>query len=246
MNNLSHQVVLITGASSGIGEATARLLSHQGAIVCLTGRRIEKLQKIVEDIKNEGGKAEYFLLDVTDNYEFQNVVNQILEKHGHIDVLIDNAGVMLLSQFRDLKLSEWNQMIDVNLKGVLHGIAAVLPTMRERKQGMILNVSSTAAYRVMESSAIYSATKFAVRALSDGLRKEESNHGIKVCLVAPGPTKTELLNHCSNEKTRNKLFSYVESCGLEANDVAEAIAYEISMPSHASIDELIVSPTHKM
>lgn len=246
MNSLSDKVILITGASSGIGEATARLLSHQGAIVCLASRRIEKLQKIVKDIINEGSKAEYFQLDVTDASEFQNVVNQILEKYGCIDVLINNAGVMLLSQVRDLKLSEWNQMIDVNLKGVLHGIAAVLPSMCERKQGMILNVSSTAAYRVMESSAIYSATKFAVRALSDGLRKEESNHGIKVCLVAPGPTKTELLSHCSIEKTRDTLISYVENCGLEAKDIAEAIAYEISMPSHASIDELIISPTHKM
>lgn len=246
MNNISGKVILITGASSGIGEASARLLAKEGATVLLGSRRIDKLHSIAEDIQVKGGTADYYKLDVSCENEFKEVVHDIIKKYGRIDVLINNAGVMLLSKVNELKIYEWNQMIDVNLKGVLNGTAAVLPSMRERKQGIIVNISSTAAYRVMDSSAVYAATKFAVRAFSDGLRREESNNGIKVCLVAPGPTKTELLNHVSTDSIRDHLHMYVDNCGLEASQIAEAVMYEISMSNNASIDELIISPTHKM
>ncbi|GGP11752.1 SDR family oxidoreductase [Oceanobacillus neutriphilus] len=153
---------------------------------------------------------------------------------------------MLLSEIQELKVDEWHQMIEVNLKGVLNGTASVLPTMREQKRGMIINVISTASYRVMKGSSVYSATKFAVRAFTEGLRKEESINGIKVSLVAPGPTKTNLLSHTSSNELRDSLDNYVENHGLDAKDIASAIAYQLCMPDGASIDELIISPARKM
>lgn len=246
MNGVSGKVVLITGASSGIGEACARMLGEMGAIVILTSRNEQKLRKIAEAMGNEGAQAEYCSLDVTVLPDFQEVVNRVIQTHGRIDVLINNAGIMQLSAIHELKVDEWYQMIDVNLKGVLHGTASVLPVMRNQKNGMIINIISTAAYRVMPNSSVYSATKFAIKVFSEGLRKEEANNGIRVCLLAPGPVKTELLNHTTSDAIRDSLAEYVQSYGLEPEDIAKAIAYQIAVPDGVSIDELIISPSHKM
>lgn len=246
MNRITGKVILITGASSGIGEATARLLAEKGAIIILTGRNENKLEAITSQIIKDGARADYYQLDVTDQKDFNSCVNVILKKYGHIDVLINNAGIMLLSSVNELKVNEWKAMLDVNLKGVLNGTASVLPSMREQGKGMIVNVISTAAYRVMENSSVYSATKSAVRFFSDGLRKEESNNGIRVCLIAPGPTKTNLLNHVTSNDVRTSLSNYVDNFGLNAIDIADAIAYQINAPESVSIDEMIISPTHKL
>lgn len=246
LKNIRGKVIIITGASSGIGEAAARLLGDMGAIVILCGRNQKRLKKITAEIKEKEQKASYHVLDVTAYEDFQKTVQTVLDVHGRIDVLINNAGVMLLSPVCDGNVKEWHEMIDVNLNGVLHGTAAVLPALRKQKDGMILNVISTAAYRVMENSAVYSATKHAVKAFSEGLRKEESDNGIRVCLIAPGPTKTGLLQHISSRNIQHSLQQHVDEYGLEAADIAEAIAYQISVGKHACVNELIVSPTHKM
>lgn len=241
-----NRTVLITGASSGIGEATARLLGSLGMTVILLSRSESKLQQIALEIREQGGQADFYLLDVSSYPAFEEVVAAVKEKYGRIDVLINNAGVMLLSEVHELKIDEWNQMVDVNFKGVLNGTAGVLNGMREQKSGMIVNVISTAAYRVMKGSSVYSATKFAIKAFSEGLRKEESNNGIRVSLIAPGPTKTNILNHTSSDEMKDSLTNYVENHGLDAKDVANAIAYQLCMPEGASIDELVISTAHKM
>lgn len=242
---MGSKVVLITGASSGIGEAAAKMLALEGYRVFLGARRQEKLIQIVEEIKQSGGHAAYCKLDVTDKESFAKCIQTAIDVFGRIDVLVNNAGIMLTSLIRDGKQEEWERMIDINLKGVLNGVAAVLPIMRAQHAGMIINTTSTAAYRVQEGSAIYSATKFAVRAFSDGLRREESNYGIRVTTIAPGPTKTELTQHISNPELKENLTKVVEEGGCDATDIAKGIALAISMPSSASIDEMIISPTHK-
>lgn len=242
---MGSKVVVITGASSGIGEATAKMLALEGYQVFLGARRQEKLIQIVEEIKQSGGHAAYCKLDVTDKESFAKCIQTAIDVFGRIDVLVNNAGIMLTSLIRDGKQEEWERMIDINLKGVLNGVAAVLPIMRAQHAGMIINTTSTAAYRVQEGSAIYSATKFAVRAFSDGLRREESNHGIRVTTIAPGPTKTELTQHISNPELKENLTKVVEEGGCDATDIAKGIALAISMPSSASIDEMMISPTHK-
>lgn len=243
---LKGKIVLITGASSGIGEKTAEVLASQGAIVFMGARREERLKKLADRINASDGTAYYQRLDVSDVTSMNCFVQLALEKCSRIDFLINNAGIMLLGPVHDLKTNEWNRMISVNLIGVLNGVAAVLPTMKKQHSGMIINTSSTAAYRVSAGSAVYSATKYAVRAFSDALRKEETNNGIRVCLVAPGPTKTELLTHDTDQASRTSLTQYVDESGLDSYDVARSIAYVMSMPPSASVDELIISPSRKM
>ena len=242
---MKNKVVLITGASSGIGEATAKLLALEGYRVFLGARRQEKLVQIVEEINQNGGNAAYCKLDVTDKESFARFIQTAIDVFGRIDVLVNNAGIMLTSLIRDGKQDEWDRMIDINLKGVLNGVVAVLPVMHAQNSGMIINTTSTAAYRVQDGSAVYSATKFAVRAFSDGLRREESSHGIRVTTIAPGPTKTELTQHISDPNLKENLTKVVEDGGCHAIDIAKGIALAISMPSSASIDEMIISPTHK-
>lgn len=246
MNHVSEKVVLITGASSGIGKACALQLGKLGATVILTSRNEEKLKMIAKTMRNDGAQAEYYALDVTALADFQQVITTIVQKYGRIDVLINNAGIMQLSAVYELKVDEWYHMIDINLKGVLNGTASVLPVMRNQKRGMIINVISTAAYRVMPNSSVYSATKFAIKAFSEGLRKEESEHGIRVCLVAPGPVKTELLNQTTSETLKESLSDFVMNYGLEPEDIANAIVYQMTVSDSASVDELIISPTRKM
>lgn len=242
---LSDKVILISGASSGIGEESARLLAKQGAKVFLGARRVDRLNEIVSSIKEDGYQAECFLLDVTDMKSVELFMQKAIQTYGRIDVLINNAGVMLLSNVRELKIEQWNQMIDVNLKGMLNCTACYLK-LKKQKEGHIINIDSTAGYRVMKKSSVYSVTKFAMRAFSDGLRKEESSNGLKVTLIAPGPTKTELISHISDSEVNSSLQSFVDSSGLNAKDVANTILFAINMPKDASIDELIISPSNKL
>lgn len=245
MNSIKDSVVLITGASSGIGEATARYLSNLGAKVILCARNEKKLVEITDDITKCGNTAVYYTLDVVDYDSFQQVVNQAIVKFGRIDTIINNAGVMLLSPISEIKVDEWNQMIDINLKGTLNGVASVLPIMQKQQSGLIINVISTAAYRVMENSAIYSATKSAVKAFSEGLRKEEAKNGIRVNLIAPGPTKTNLLSHISSKDVKNQLDTLVSDTGLDVMDIVHTIVYQMSVSNRASVDEVIVSTAIK-
>ena len=189
--NPQQKIVLITGASSGIGAATARQLAAAGHHVVLGARRTERLETLVAEIRAAGGSADYRALDVTDADDVQSFALAAHAKHGRIDVLINNAGVMPLSRLDALKLNEWDRMIDVNVRGVLHGIAAVLPLMQQAKSGQIVNLSSIGGHAVSPTAAVYCATKFAVRAISEGLRQEVGGD-IRVTVISPGVTESEL------------------------------------------------------
>jgi NADP-dependent 3-hydroxy acid dehydrogenase YdfG len=240
MSQIQPKTILITGASSGIGEATARHLARQGHRVVLGARRTDRLEKLANEIRAEGGLAEYKSLDVTDAADMQAFADFATEKFGPVDVIVNNAGVMPLSPLHELKIEEWNRMIDVNIRGVLHGIAAVLPGMRERKSGHIINMSSIGGYRVWPKCAVYCATKFAVNAISEGLRQE--NTEVRVTVVAPGTVESELAESISDPSAREMMQEYREIC-IKPDAIARAIAYVIEQPAEVNTSEIIVRPT---
>jgi len=235
------KIVLITGASSGIGEATARHLAEAGHHVVLGARRVERLAALVEELKTAGHSAEYAELDVTSLDSVRGFVDAALERHGRVDVLVNNAGVMPLSPLAALRVEEWNQMIDVNLRGVLHGIAAVLPSMQQRHAGHIVNVASTAAHRVDPTAAVYCATKYAVRALSEGLRQESTE--VRVTVISPGFTQSELANQGGDAEVQAGARAATEQIGIPASAIAAAIGYALSQPNNVDVSEIIVRPT---
>ncbi len=241
MHSHQEKVVLITGASSGIGEATARLLASQGARVVLGARRTQRLQVIADEIRAAGGGAEVRSLDVTRMEDVQAFADFALELHGRVDVLVNNAGVMPLSRLDALKIEEWNRMIDVNIRGVLHGIAAVLPSMQRRRSGQIINIASIGAYAVSPTAAVYCATKYAVRALSEGLRQEVGGD-VRVTVIAPGVTESELADSISDEGGRAEMREF-RKIAIPASAIARAIAYAVEQPADVDVSELIVRPT---
>lgn len=240
MSEIANKVVLITGASSGIGEATARVLAQQGAKVVLGARRTDRLEKIVAEIREAGGQVEYRALDVTSLEDTRAFVDFAKEKFGPVDVMINNAGVMPLSPLHELKVDEWNQMIDVNIRGVLHGIAAVIPDMRQRRSGHIINVSSIGGHQVWPTCAVYSGTKFAVIAISEGLRLE--NQDVRVTVITPGVVESELAHTISDESTRQAMDEF-RKVALKPDAIGRAIAYAISQPADVDVNEIIVRPT---
>lgn len=237
MKNVANKVVLITGASSGIGEASARLLAQQGAIVVLGARRTERLQSIVRDIQQAGGKAAYREVDVADAKQVQAFVAFAKDTFGRVDVIFNNAGIMPLSPMNALKTDEWNNIIDINIKGVLHGIAAVLPIMEQQGQGQIINTASTGAYAVGPSCAVYCASKYAVWAISEGLRQECNN--IRVTVLSPGVTTTEL-GHDITDAAAAGLVQQLRTMSLEAESVANAVLYAISQPNDVETSEIVI------
>lgn len=240
MSNLANKVVLVTGASSGIGEATARNLARRGARVVLGARRTDRLEKLVAEIRAAGGTAEYRALDVTRLEDVRAFAAFALERFGRIDVIVNNAGVMPLSPLEALKVDEWNQMIDVNIRGVLHGIAATLPVMKRQGSGQIINVASIAGHAVWPACAVYSATKFAVIAISDGLRQE--NTDIRVTVISPGVTTSELAHTISDEKTARAIDDF-RKVAIPADAIARAIGFAIEQPDDVDVNEIIVRPT---
>lgn len=237
MKNVANKVVLITGASSGIGEATARLLAQQGAIVVLGARRTERLESIVHDIQQAGGKAAYREVDVADAEQVKAFVSFAKDTFGRVDVIFNNAGIMPLSPMNALKTDEWNNIIDINIKGVLHGIAAVLPVMEQQGQGQIINTASTGAHAVGSSCAVYCASKYAVWAISEGLRQECNN--IRVTVLSPGVTTTEL-GHDITDEAAAGLVQQLRTMSLEAESVANAVLYAISQPNDVEASEIVI------
>lgn len=235
LDSMNSKVVLITGASSGIGEATARRLAAAGHQVFLGARRTDRLIAISKEID-----ADYSELDVTRLDSMQAFVEAAHERHRRIDVLVNNAGVMPLSLLEALRVDEWNQMIDVNLRGVLHGIAAVLPIMRSQGAGHIVNISSVSGLRVDPTAAVYSATKFAVRAVSEGLRQESRD--IRVTLVNPGLTRSELADGIQDSGVRSAVRDQMD-IAIPATAIADAINYAISQPPEVDVNELTIRPT---
>jgi NADP-dependent 3-hydroxy acid dehydrogenase YdfG len=240
MLNVENKVVIITGASSGIGEATAKLLAKNGAKVVLGARRIDRLETIAKEIHAEGGIAEYQALDVTQRNQLAEIVQFAKDKFDRVDVIFNNAGVMPLSLIKDLKVEEWDKMIDVNIHGVLNGIAAVLPIMEAQGGGQIINNASIAAHTVGPTSAVYSATKYAVWAISDGLRQESKN--IRVTIISPGVTETELGSDITDESSQGFLKE-LRKTALSSDAIAKAVLYAVSQPEEIDINEIIVRPT---
>jgi NADP-dependent 3-hydroxy acid dehydrogenase YdfG len=240
MSNVEGKVVLITGASSGIGAATARLLAAQGARVVLGARRRARLEALATEIRGAGGEVTIRELDVTSREDVAAFVELARATYGQVDVIINNAGVMPLSPLAALKVDEWNQMIDVNIRGVLHGIAAALPVMEARGRGQIINVSSIGGHQVSPTAAVYCATKFAVRAISDGLRQETDK--IRVTVISPGVTESELADSISDQSAREAMRSY-RRVAISADAVARAILYALSQPDEVDVSEVIVRPT---
>ena len=247
MSTLADQVAIVTGASSGIGEATARALAAEGAAVVLAARREERLHDLKEEIENNGGQALVVSTDVTDRKAVEALIEQTKEAFGRIDILVNNAGLMPLSFVAKLHVEEWERMVDVNIKGVMYGVAAALPTMLEQESGHIVNVSSTAGRRIFPGAAVYCATKFAVTAFSEGLRQELSaRHNIRVTCIEPGAVSTELPETITDEDLLEGLSKRFENMTrLESEDIAEAILYAVSSPSRVNVAELMVMPTEQ-
>lgn len=239
MSGIQGKVIAITGASSGIGEAAARELARRGAKVVLGARRTDRLEKLVAEIEAAGGTARQRALDVTRLDDAQAFVDFARGEFGRLDAIVNNAGVMPLSPLAALKIDEWNRMIDVNIRGVLHGIAAALPVMQAQGGGQIINVASTAGRRVWPSASVYCATKHAVLAISEGLRQEHDN--LRVTVVSPGVTTSELAETTSDAGIKAWLEDF-RQVAIPADAVARAIAYAVEQPDDVDVSEVIVRP----
>jgi NADP-dependent 3-hydroxy acid dehydrogenase YdfG len=234
------KIILITGASSGIGEAVAQELSRAGHVVVVGARRTDRLHDLVSRIEASGGVARAHPLDVTSRDDFARVVSATLEEFGRVDVIVNNAGVMPLSPLRALKVSEWDQMVDVNIKGVLNGIAAVLPHMEARGTGHVINIASIGAHRVSPTAAVYCATKYAVWAISDGLRQETDR--LRVTVISPGVVTSELAETISDGTARDAMKEF-RKIAIEPDAISRAVLYAIEQPSDVDVSEIIVRPT---
>jgi NADP-dependent 3-hydroxy acid dehydrogenase YdfG len=239
--NIEGKVVVITGGSSGLGEATARHLASKGAAVVLGARRLEKLEAIATDIRAEGGKVEVLATDVTRVGDVKALVNKAVEAFGRIDVLVNNAGIMPLAPLNELKVEEWDQTIDVNIKGVLYGIAAALPLFEKQKSGHFINLASVAGLKVSPGGAVYSGTKFAVRAITEGLRVEVGGD-IRTTTITPGLIESELQFGSSHQAT-SQFVQEVYKDAISASSIANAVAYAIEQPADVDINEIVLRPT---
>jgi NADP-dependent 3-hydroxy acid dehydrogenase YdfG len=208
---IQDKVVVITGASSGLGEAAARLLSAQGATVVLAARRADRIQSLAAELTKAGGKALAVATDVTDRQQVKKLVDTAVQAYGRIDVMINNAGLMQQSPLERLKVDEWDNMIDINVKGVLYGIAAALPHMQRQKSGHVINVSSVAGHKVTPNGTVYCATKHAVRVISEGLRQEVKPYDIRTTIISPGAVATELPNHITDEPSAAGIQKFYEA-----------------------------------
>ncbi|MEB3215077.1 MAG: SDR family oxidoreductase [Nostocales cyanobacterium 94392] len=241
MSDMKNKVVIITGASSGLGEATARRLAKNGAKLMLAARREERLKELVSDIEKDGGTAKYQVTDITNRSQVEALAEATHEAYGRIDVLVNNAGLMPLSPLEQVKVDEWDKMIDVNIKGVLYAIAAVLPIMRQQKSGHIINLSSVAGHKVFAGGTVYCATKFAVKAISEGIRLE-SNGEIRSTNISPGAVDTELTSTISHEETA-KNVNQLYSVAIDSDAIARAISFAIEQPEDVDVNEMIIRPT---
>ncbi|WP_262297887.1 SDR family oxidoreductase [Microvirga sesbaniae] len=234
------KIVLVTGASSGIGEAVALELSKAGHVVVVGARRTDRLDDLVGRIEASGGTARAHRLDVTSRDDFARVLSATLEEFGRVDVIVNNAGVMPLSPLRALKVDEWDQMVDVNIKGVLNGIAAVLPHLEARGSGHVVNVASIGAHRVSPTAAVYCATKHAVWAISDGLRQETDR--LRVTVISPGVVTSELAETISDDTARDAMREF-RKVAIDPDAIGRAVLYAIEQPSDVDVSEIIVRPT---
>jgi len=242
---IKDKIVVVTGASSGLGEATARLLSAKGATVVLGARRADRLQLLAKDLEARGGKALALTTDVTRREQVKALVDSAVQTYGRIDVMINNAGLMPQAPLERLKVDEWDRMIDVNIKGVLYGIAAALPHMQRQKAGHFINVSSVAGHRVGPGFAVYAATKYAVRALSEGLRQEVKPYNIRTTVISPGAVATELPDSVTDPDASKRIRTFYEQVAVPADSFARAVAFAMSQPEDVDINEILYRPTRQ-
>lgn len=240
MSNIDGKVVAITGASSGIGAASARILAAAGARVVIGARREDRLEELADEIGAAGGLVRTRRLDVTSVEDVRAFANHAVVEFGRLDVIVNNAGVMPLSPMEALKVDEWDRMVDVNIKGVLYGIASALPIMKAQGTGHIVNVSSIGGHSVSPTAAVYCATKFAVRAISDGLRQEEDR--IRVTIISPGVTTSELADTISDDSAREAMRIW-RATAISPEAVANSILYALSQPEDVDVSEIIIRPT---
>lgn len=241
MSGIEGKVIVITGASSGIGEATAKELARRGGKVVLGARRTERLETLVQQLRSEGRQAEFLRTDVTRLEDVQKLARHALDTYGRLDVFINNAGIMPLSTLDQLKIDEWNQMIDVNIRGVLHGIAASLPHFKQQRSGQIINVSSLGGRIAVRTAAVYCGTKFAVHAISEALRQEVGGD-IRVTVIAPGVVESDLAQTITDPAAK-QMMSEFRRISIQPAAIARAIAFAVEQPADVDVSELIVRPT---
>jgi NADP-dependent 3-hydroxy acid dehydrogenase YdfG len=244
-DNMKGKVVVITGASSGLGEATARLLSAEGAHVVLGARRADRLKSLTNELTGRGGKAIAVTTDVTQRDQVKKLVDTAVQAYGRIDVMINNAGLMPQAPLERLKIDEWDRMIDVNIKGVLYGIAAALPHMQRQKSGHFINVSSVAGHKVGSGFAVYAATKHAVLALSEGLRQEVKPYNIRTTVISPGAVATELPNGVTDPAAAERIRKFYAEVAIPAESFARTVAFAMSQPDDVDINEVVFRPTRQ-
>jgi len=245
MHNIKDKVVGSTGASSGLGEATARLLSAEGATLVLGARRLERLNSLAAELSTNGGKALAIATDVTHRNQVKNLVDTAVEKLGRIDVMLNNAGLMQQSRLDRFKVDEWDNMIDINIKGVLYGIAAALPHMERQKSGHIINVSSVAGHKVTPAGTVYCATKHAVRVISEGLRQEVKPYNVRTTIISPGAVATELPSHITDEESAAGIQQFYKGYAIPADSFERAVMFAMTQPEDVDINEILFRPTRQ-
>jgi NADP-dependent 3-hydroxy acid dehydrogenase YdfG len=245
-DKIKGKVVVITGASSGLGEAAARLLSVQGATVVLGARRSDRLQSLADELSGSGGKALAVATDVTHRNQVKKLVDTAAQKFGHVDVMINNAGIMPRAPLERLTIDDWDRTIDVNIKGVLYGIAAALPHMKKQKSGHMIFVSSVAGHKIGPDFAVYAATKHAVRAVAEGFRQEVKPYNIRTTIISPGAVATELPDSVTEPDIAEKIRTYYDEIAIPAESFAHAVLFAMSQPEEVDVNEILFRPVKQM
>ncbi len=245
MSGIKDKVVVITGASSGIGEASALLLAERGAKVVLGARRVERLEALAARIAAVGGESAHARTDVRRRADLSNLVKLACERYGKLDVLVNNAGVMPVSPLDDLRVEDWEAMIDINIKGVLYGFAAALPVFRGQGFGHFVNIASTAGHRIVPDQSVYCGTKFAVRAISEGLRQEAGDK-LRVTIISPGFVRTDFADGVTNLEVRAQLAALRDKFAMPPEAIARAIAFALEQPADVDVNEVVIRPTVQM
>lgn len=242
MSNIKDKVIVITGGSSGMGKATATLLAKRGAHIVVGARRKQNLEEFVTSITSNGGSASYQVTDVTNRSDVENLVKHAVNTYGKVDAIINNAGIGPISLLDDLRIEDWEEMIDVNVKGVLYGIAAALPIFRKQGSGHFVNLASTAGLKVTPKQSVYAGTKFAVRAISEGLRQEAGDK-LRVTIISPGFVDTNFADSMTDAETKAQIVSARDKIAISPDAIASAIAFAIEQPSDVDVNEVVIRPT---
>lgn len=242
MSNIKDKVIVITGGSSGMGKATAVMLAERGAHIVVGARRKQNLEELVTSIGSKGGSASYQVTDVTNRSDVENLVKHAVNTYGKVDAIINNAGIGPISFLDDLRIEDWEEMIDVNVKGVLYGIAAALPIFRKQGSGHFVNLASTAGLKVTPKQSVYAGTKFAIRAISEGLR-QESGDKLRVTIISPGFVDTNFADSMTDAETKAQIVSTRDKIAISPDAIASAIAFAIEQPSDVDVNEVVIRPT---